>query len=142
MLAEAEETTEGLRQQIIFAREYLKDIKIGEKQVSILFCIQLHSEDKAHPLLLCGRRPAVSHCQARTWGQADSGAGYPVQVGRLVEEATRGRVQGHRAELFACRVARASAALEVCPHSRQPWSAAHPLHIQDFCAPSDVRFEH
>ena len=38
MLAEAEETTEGLRQQIIFAREYLKDIKLGPQQA----CLALH----------------------------------------------------------------------------------------------------
>ncbi|KAG7667625.1 hypothetical protein KSW81_005551 [Nannochloris sp. 'desiccata'] len=65
VIAEAEETTDALRGNILFAREYLPEIKMGEKQVKY-----------------------------------------------LVEESRRGGVMGHRAELFAVRVAKAAAALE------------------------------
>ena len=41
MVTESLEVTEGMRTQVIFAREYLKDVQLGEKQVpwpSVLPC--------------------------------------------------------------------------------------------------------
>jgi magnesium chelatase subunit D len=65
VLAQFEEMNEQTKTQIVFAREYLDEVRIGEKQVAY-----------------------------------------------LVTEAARGGVQGHRAEVFAVRVARASAAID------------------------------
>ena len=73
VVSDSEELTDGLKTQVLFAREYLKDVNISEKQVE-----------------------------------------------RLVMEAARGACQGHRSELFAARVAKASAALDVSSFTTCP----------------------
>uniref|UniRef100_A0A7S1YKS0 Mg-protoporphyrin IX chelatase n=1 Tax=Grammatophora oceanica TaxID=210454 RepID=A0A7S1YKS0_9STRA len=64
-LAEAIENEDDLKTAIVFAREYIKDVKLASTQIQY-----------------------------------------------LCEEAIRAGCQGHRAEIFACEVARAAAALE------------------------------
>mmetsp|Transcript_25881 Transcript_25881/g.71082 ORF Transcript_25881/g.71082 Transcript_25881/m.71082 type:complete len:789 (+) Transcript_25881:204-2570(+) len=64
-LAEAIENEDDLKTAIVFAREYIKDLKVA-----------------------------------------------PSQIQYLCEEAIRAGCQGHRAEIFACEVARSAAALE------------------------------
>ena len=64
-LAEAIENEDDLKTAIVFAREYIKELKLA-----------------------------------------------PSQIQYLCEEAIRAGCQGHRAEIFACEVARAAAALE------------------------------
>jgi magnesium chelatase subunit D len=64
-LQEAIDNEDDLKTAIVFAREYIKDLKVA-----------------------------------------------PSQMQYLCEEAIRAGCQGHRAEIFACEVARASAALE------------------------------
>ncbi|CAM9349252.1 unnamed protein product [Phaeothamnion confervicola] len=73
-----EEEEDNVRTRIIFAREYLKDLRLKETQA---------------------RREKLNLLQVRY----------------LCEEASRAGTQGHRAEIFACEVARAAAALEDRP---------------------------
>ena len=84
VVSDSEELTDGLRTQVLFAREYLKEVNISEKQVE-----------------------------------------------RLVMEAARGACQGHRSELFAARVAKASAALDVSLCTKL--SSQHHAHASYSC---------
>lgn len=47
MVEEAEELTDALRTQVLFAREYLKSVTIGPKQVT-----RGHRAARAHPIKL------------------------------------------------------------------------------------------
>lgn len=53
MVDEAEELTDALRTQVLFAREYLKSVSIGPKQVlatfpAFIWTLQLLSKDDAN----------------------------------------------------------------------------------------------
>lgn len=93
-MTDSEELTDGLRTQVLFAREYLKDVSISEKQVE-----------------------------------------------RLVMEAARGACQGHRSELFAARVAKASAALDVSTCCSVPTSVLGLLYISEVRLHSEKQVE-
>lgn len=121
VMQETDDVTESLKQQILFAREYLKDVQLKPEQVQHVMCQRWlafpHSRSAMMlaaacscclTLQLVGMLSSTEACCTTICNRM-----MPRQVRRLVEECYRGRVQGHRAELFACRVAKASAALAV-----------------------------